>query len=77
MGKVTEKEEKVKMPGIGHLSGNRLQRQKIFGQKGKSVEPVLKMVNLYFNIIKIHSCALTVLAETVVRLRLRLPPPAS
>jgi hypothetical protein len=54
MGKVTEKEEKVKMPGIGHLSGNRLQRQKIFGQKGKSVEPVLKMVNLYFNIIKIH-----------------------
>ncbi len=43
------------MPGIGHLSGNTLQRQKIFGQEGKSVAPVLKMVNLYFSKRKIHS----------------------
>jgi hypothetical protein len=46
--KVTEKVEKVKMPGIGHLSGNTLKRRKIFGQEGKSVEPVLKMGKYLF-----------------------------
>jgi hypothetical protein len=33
------------------------------------------MQDIYY--CPVFSCALTVLAETVVRLRLRLPPPAS
>jgi hypothetical protein len=36
--------------------------------------PIKHFVNVIF---RGQSCALTVLAETVVRLRLRLPPPAS